>query len=160
MKWVKRIVIVLVVLLVAAQAVRPDLTNPPVDPAKALRAPAHVQQILDRSCIDCHSNRTRYPWYSQVSPLSWWLKDHIDEGRHELNISEFATYSPKKAEHKLEEVCEMVEKGEMPLKSYLPLHPSAKLSDADKQTLCAWTKEERTRILGSMRSGSEGEEKD
>lgn len=152
MKWVKRIALVLVVLLVAAQAVRPDLTNPPIDPAKELRAPAHVQQILDRSCIDCHSHRTRYPWYSQVSPLSWWLKDHINEGRGELNISEFATYTPKKAEHKLEEVCEMVEKGEMPLKSYLPLHPSAKLSDADRQTLCAWTKEERTRILGSMQA--------
>jgi hypothetical protein len=144
----KYILISLVLIFVAAQFVRPPFSNPPVNPAHELRATAPVQSILDRSCNDCHSNRTKYPWYSQITPVSWWLKDHIDEGRGELNLSEFGTYEPKKAAHKLEEVCEMVEKGEMPLREYVWGHPSAKLSVADKQTLCEWAKEERARILG------------
>ena len=147
-KVIKVILLALVVVFVAAQFVRPTFTNPPVDPTHELRAPANVQAILDRSCIDCHSNRTRYPWYSQISPVSWWLQDHIKEGRGEMNVSEFGTYSPKKAAHKMEEVCEMVEKGEMPLREYVWGHPSAKLSDADRQTLCEWSAAERTRILG------------
>lgn len=151
--FLRATLLVLVLALLAAQFVRPDLTNPPIDPAHELRAPAPVQSILDRSCIDCHSHRTRYPWYSRISPVSWWLQDHVTEGRGELNLSEFGTYSPKKAAHKLEEVCEMVEKKEMPLKSYLPLHPSAKLSDADRQTLCAWSKQERALILGAPAAG-------
>ncbi|HEX6097983.1 MAG TPA: heme-binding domain-containing protein [Thermoanaerobaculia bacterium] len=138
----------LALIFVAAQFVRPSFSNPPVNPAHELRAPAQVQSILDRSCNDCHSNRTKYPWYSQITPVSWWLKDHIDEGRGELNLSEFGTYEPKKAAHKLEEVCEMVEKGEMPLREYVWGHPSAKLSEADRQTLCGWAKAERARILG------------
>jgi hypothetical protein len=146
-KVIKVILLALVVAFVAAQFVRPDFTNPPVDPRHELRAPANVQAILDRSCIDCHTNRTRYPWYSQITPVSWWLQDHINEGRGELNFSEFGTYEPKKAEHLMEEVCEMVEKGEMPLREYVWGHPSAKLSEADKQALCAWSKAERARIM-------------
>jgi len=148
-KWLKRIAVVLAVMFVVAQFVRPDMTNPPVDPQLEYRAPAHIQPILDRSCNDCHSNRTRWPWYSQISPVSWWLKDHIDEGRHELSFSEFGSYAPKKAAHKMEEVCEMVEKGAMPLREYLWGHPSARLSDADKQALCEWATGEERRILGA-----------
>ncbi|HEY0372150.1 MAG TPA: heme-binding domain-containing protein, partial [Thermoanaerobaculia bacterium] len=134
MKKVLKIVLIALLLVFAtAQFVRPDLTNPPVDPSHELRAPANVQAILDRSCRDCHSNRTRYPWYAQISPLSWWLKDHITEGRRELNFSEFATYKLRRKGRKLEEICEEVKEGEMPLKSYLPMHPSAKLSDADRR---------------------------
>ena len=147
-KIINFVLIALALIFVAAQFVRPGFTNPASDPAHELRAPAQVQSILERSCIDCHSNRSRYPWYSQISPVSWWLKDHIDEARSELNLSEFGTYDAKKAAHKMEEVCEMVEKGEMPLREYVWGHPSAKLSEADKQALCQWSKEERARILG------------
>lgn len=146
-KIIKITLLVLVVALIAAQFVRPAFSNPPVDPAHELRPPQNVQAIFDRSCIDCHSYRTRYPWYSRISPVSWWLKDHIDEGREELNLSEFATYSPKRAARKMEEMCEMVEKGEMPLREYTWGHWDAKLSEADRQTLCQWSKEERARIL-------------
>jgi len=139
-KVLKVVLIVLVVAFLAAQFVRIDRTNPPVDPAHTIKAPADVQAILDRSCADCHSNNTRWPWYTNVAPVSWWIADHIKEGRRELNLSEFATYSPKKAKHKLEEICEQVEKGEMPLTGYVPLHPEAKLSDADKSRLCEWSK--------------------
>ncbi|HET7434861.1 MAG TPA: heme-binding domain-containing protein [Thermoanaerobaculia bacterium] len=139
MKWLKRILLALVIIFALMQFVRPQLTNPPVDPARKLVAPPQVQTILDRSCRDCHSNETAWPWYSQVAPISWWLADHVKDGRRELNLSEFRSYSARKSNKKLEEICEQVKEAEMPLKSYLPLHPSAKLSDADRQTLCAWT---------------------
>ncbi len=147
-KFLKIVVIVLAVAFVAAQFVRTDRTNPPIDETKVLQAPADVQAILDRSCADCHSSKTTWPWYTNVQPVAWWIADHVKEARKELSLSEFGTYSPKKAAHKMEEVCEMVEKGEMPLKSYLPLHPSAKLSDADRTRLCEWSKAERALILG------------
>jgi hypothetical protein len=142
-KAIKVILLVLAVAFLTAQFVRPELSNPPVDPMHELRAPANIQPILERSCNDCHSSRTRFPWYSRISPLSWWLKDHIDEGRRELNFSEFATYKPRRKAKKFEEICEQVKEGEMPLWEYLPVHPSAKLSDADRETLCTWAKSER-----------------
>ena len=147
-KLFKIVFFALVAVFLAAQFVRPHMTNPPIDPAVEYRAPAHIQPILDRSCMDCHSSRTRWPWYSQITPVSWWLKDHIDEGREELSFSEFGSYSPKKAAHKMEEVCEVVKKAEMPLREYLWGHPDAKLSEADKQALCEWAQGEERRIKG------------
>lgn len=146
MKWFKRIVLALFVLFLLAQFVRPDFTNPPIDPAKEYRAPAHIQPILERACYDCHSSRTKLPWYSNISPVSWWLKDHINEAREELSFSEFNSYAPKKAAHKMEEVCEMVEKREMPLREYTWTHQEARLTDAERQTLCTWAKGEQQRI--------------
>lgn len=142
MKKVLRIVlIVLIAAFLVAQVFRPNRVNPPADPAKALQAPPNVQAILDRSCNDCHSNNTRWPWYTNISPLSWWIADHVKEGRRELNFSEFNGYTERRKGKKLEEICEQVQQGEMPLKNYVPLHPEAKLSDADQQTLCSWTKQ-------------------
>lgn len=139
--------IVLAVLFVAIQFIRPDRTNPPVDPSLVLKAPADVQAILDRSCADCHSSKTHWPWYSNLAPVSWRLADHVKEGRNELSFSEFGAYTPKKAAHKMEEVCEQVKKGEMPLKDYLLLHNDARLSDAEKRRLCEWSTSEHARIL-------------
>jgi hypothetical protein len=153
MKWLKRILLVLAVLILLAQFVRPTRTNPPIDPANELRAPAHVQQVLDRSCNDCHSSRTTWPWYSNVTPVNWYLVDHIKEGRHELNFSEFKTYRAKKQHKKMEEVCEQVEEGEMPLREYVWLHPEARLSEQDKQTLCAWSKSAAA-LSGSSQSSA------
>lgn len=147
MKWVKRIVIALVVVLAGIQAVRPDLTTPPIDPSEDITATGmmtpQIAQIFERSCNDCHSYRTTWPWYSQIAPVSWWLVDHVRDGRRHLNFSTFATYEPKKQEHKLEETCDEVRSGEMPLESYLPLHPKAKLSDADRDAICRWTDQQR-----------------
>jgi heme-binding protein len=135
-KW---ILLILAIVFVVIQAVRPNLANPPVDPQQAIQnVPPNVQSILRRSCYDCHSSETRWPWYSQVAPVSWLLKHDVDEGRQELSFSEFATYSPKKAARKMKAICDEVKGGDMPLWQYRPLHPDAKLSDADKQTLCAW----------------------
>jgi hypothetical protein len=134
---------VLAVVFVAMQFVRPSLANPPVDETKTIEAvaqvPADVHTILERSCADCHSNKSVWPWYSRVAPVSWLLADDVKKGRKHLNLSEWGTYKPKRQAHKLEEICEQVKQGEMPLKTYLALHSRAKLSDADRARLCEWT---------------------
>lgn len=149
-KIIKILLIVVVAGLIVAQFLRPGFSNPPLVPGQPIEesadVPAEVQMVLSRSCNDCHSNKTVYPWYSQVSPFSWFLKDHIDEGRRELNFSEWSTYSNKKKIRKLEEVCEMVEGGAMPLPSYLWIHRDAILIGDQKKMLCDWAKAEKAKI--------------
>lgn len=154
MKWLKRAAIAIAILFVVAQAIRPSMINPPIDESRTLQAKAQIQPevyaIMERACNDCHSNKTTWPWYSQVTPVSWYLARHVDQGRRELNISDWAKYDNKRATRKLDEICEQVKTGEMPIKSYLLIHPSAKLSDADKQALCNWAEQERARLATSQ----------
>ncbi len=103
--------------------------------------PTEVHRILTRACYDCHSNSTKYPWYAAVQPVGWWLNRHVTDGRTELNLSEFAAYSPKRAMRKLNNVAEEVQDGHMPLKSYLLLHGEAKLTDADIALLAGWAED-------------------
>jgi hypothetical protein len=149
-KALKIIVIVLATVFVIAQFIRPARTVPPENPAETLEAstqvPADVEAILVRSCVDCHSNRTTYPWYSNISPVSWFLADHINEGRRELNISTWNTTDAKRKFRKLDKICQEVQDGEMPLPSYLWIHWDAELSQNDVNTLCAWTDAEKARL--------------
>lgn len=153
-KALKIIVIVLAVAFVIVQFIRPDRTLPPENPADTLEAstqvPQDVEAILTRSCADCHSNRTVYPWYSNVSPFSWFLANHINEGRRELNISTWNTTDAKRKVRKLDKMCEEVQNGEMPLPSYLWIHWDAKLSQNDINTLCAWTDAEKEHVQPSQ----------
>jgi hypothetical protein len=109
---------------------------------------ADVQSILKTSCNDCHSNNTVYPWYAEVQPVTWWLNNHVVDGKKHLNFSEFAGYSLRKQYHKLEEVDEMVKKGEMPLDSYLWIHKNANLSDEQKLTIANWV----TAVMDTMKA--------
>ena len=93
--------------------------------------------LLRAACYDCHSNETVWPWYAHVAPSSWFVAQHVDIGRRHLNFSTWADYPPSKADHKLEEIVEYVENHEMPLPSYLPLHPEAKLTDDDRRLITA-----------------------
>jgi len=151
---VRRFLIALVVLLVVIQVVRPARTNPTVDPTKTLRAsgrlPADVGAIFDRACQDCHSSETRWPWYSEVAPVSWMLVHHVNDARHEYSFSTWADIAPEKKAKKLRKICEEVREGEMPLWSYLLMHPVARLSDEDKQVICDWTERmsEGTKLPG------------
>jgi len=126
----------LLVALVAIQFVPVDRSNPPIE--GDIGAPPEVAAILRRSCYDCHSHETRWPWYAYVAPASWLLARDVHEGRGELNFSKWSTYSERRRGRKLEQLVELTGSGEMPLWFYLPLHPSAKLSQADKDTLAAW----------------------
>lgn len=139
---VKKIAIGLLIALVIIQFFRParniSTEKSPNDITNKYAVPVSVQEILKTSCNDCHSNNTVYPWYANIQPVAWWLADHVNEGKRELNFSEFSTYSPKKAHHKLEEVIEMVKEGEMPLQSYTIIHQNAKLSEPQKLELANW----------------------
>jgi hypothetical protein len=149
-KVLKIIVIVLVVAFAAIQFIRPAFTNPPENPGDTIEAsmqvPEGVGMILSRSCADCHSNRTAYPWYSKIAPASWLLANHIEEGRRELNLSVWNTYETRKKIRKLDSICEEVENGEMPLSSYLWIHWDAKMNPGDSQTLCTWANGEKERL--------------
>lgn len=149
-KILKIIAVVFAAAFIIAQFFRPDQTNPPIVQADTLEAttqvPENVEQILKRSCNDCHTNQTNYPWYSRITPFSWLLQQHIDEGRGEVNFSVWNTYDARKKARKLDEICEQVDIGEMPLDQYLWIHRDAKLSDVDKQTLCDWAHTERKKI--------------
>lgn len=103
--------------------------------------PEELWVYIQTNCYDCHSNQPKYPWYSEISPLSWWIQDHIDEGNEHLNFSEWVTYSAKKKVHKMEEAIEEIEEEEMPLPSYTFVHRSAILEDAKKSALLAWFKQ-------------------
>ncbi|HEV8592529.1 MAG TPA: heme-binding domain-containing protein [Pyrinomonadaceae bacterium] len=146
-KILKVTLIVLAAAVIIAQFIQPDRTNPPVNAAETLEAsaavPDDVKNVLSRACADCHTSNTSYPWYSKVSPVSWWMQNHINEGRHELNFSQWATFSDKRKNRKLDEICEQVRSREMPLPSYLWIHRDSKLSDDEINLLCSWTESMR-----------------
>lgn len=145
-KLIKIIAIILFLAFVGIQFMRPNRTNPTIIQTETLEAsteiPADIQKILKRSCKDCHSNETIYPWYSNIVPISWQVVDHIRVGREELNFSKWNTYSKERKERKLGQICEEIESGEMPHNQYLWLHWEAVLTDANKKVLCDWTKTE------------------
>ena len=153
-RWTRRAAIGLAILFVVIQFYRPGRGNPPVDPDRTVTAqldvPTAVNDIFQRSCSDCHSFDTRWPWYSNVAPVSWWLVEHVAHARNELNLSDWARYDARTADHKLEELCEKVEEGEMPLPSYLLIHRSSALDAADIETLCNWANEQRHQLQEQM----------
>ncbi len=113
-------------------------------------APPGVQETLRNACYDCHSNTTRYPWYAEIQPFSWWLATHINDGKKHLNFSAFFDYSPKRANAKLEAAADEVSEGEMPLPSYRLAHPEARLSPEQIQALTTWITSVRSRILSTI----------
>lgn len=133
------------VVVVGIQFVRPALTTtdgaPGANDITALHpTPVGVKSILARACYDCHSDHTRYPWYAHVQPAGWWLARHVKDGRRHLNFSQFGSYSPDRAAHKIESLIDEVEERGMPLRSYTWLHPEARLSEAESKMLVAWAK--------------------
>lgn len=154
MKKLKTVLKVLAVVIVAAfvviQFFAIDKTVPATVQADtlavAVTVPPNVNAILERSCNDCHTNNTVYPWYSNVQPFGWFLQNHINDGRRHLNMSQFGTYAANRKVKKLEEVCEQVQSREMPLPSYLWIHRDSVLSDADIKVLCDWSNEVKSKI--------------
>lgn len=141
MKILKKIGIALLVILLVMQAFRPAKNNSgdmSKDISVSYVVPADVKTILAKACNDCHSNATRYPWYSEIQPVSWWLSDHIKDGKRHFNFNEFEGYRVARQYKKLEECIEEVKKGDMPLASYTIIHKDAILSDEEKNTLFTW----------------------
>lgn len=146
-KILKRLLLVIVILVIIIQFFRPEKNESGIktnEIGTIYSVPNNIQTILNTACNDCHSNKTNYPWYSNLQPIAWWLNDHVEEGKSKLNFDEFANYALYRQYHKLEEVVEEVEEGEMPLSSYTLIHTNAKLSDAQKTELINWAKGIRT----------------
>ena len=110
LKWVA---IILIVVFIGIQFVRPARTNPPTDESQTIYArmqvPTEVKTIIDRSCRDCHSHKTEWPWYTQVTPVSWWIVDHVDTGRKDLNLSEWGKLPQDRQDRKLRQICDDID---------------------------------------------------
>ncbi|MFG0317880.1 MAG: heme-binding domain-containing protein [Planctomycetota bacterium JB042] len=130
-------IVTLAGVLVALQFVPVERENPPV--SGDVDAPPPVDAILRRSCYDCHSNETRWPWYAKVAPISWLVARDVNDGREHLNFSEWTSLPAGEKRHELREVWEEVEAGEMPLALYLFMHGDARLGPADLEALHDWT---------------------
>lgn len=138
----KRILSALAILLIVGQFIRPARTAEPVDPTADLIAetkpPADVEHLLRVGCYDCHSGQPRYPWYTNISPVNWWLQHHIDEGREHFDVSRWGSVPSDKRAHWAEEAIEMVKEGEMPLDSYTWTHADARLTQDQRAALTAF----------------------
>lgn len=139
----KKIGLALLLLLIGIQFIRPaknlSAANPgPNDITVVHPTSPEVKAILAKACYDCHSDNTRYPWYSNVQPVAWWLGDHVKDGKRHLNFSQFGTYAAKRAGKKMQLVVDQIKDSEMPLPSYTLLHRDAKLSPAEITALTAW----------------------
>ncbi len=135
---------IVVLIIAAAQLIRPDHHNPPVNPENSFQTRMHpdpqVARLIDRSCADCHSNRTVWPWYSNVAPLSWVVGDDVREGRAHVNFDDWGKYDAKKSAGLLKDICDMVRQGDMPLWSYRMTHGGTRLSSSERGQICGWTK--------------------
>ena len=145
MKVFKIVVVVLLVAFVGIQFIPTNRNHseevPPSDFMLVKNVPTEVKSILMISCYDCHSNNTHYPWYQKVQPVSWYLEGHIEDGKEELNFSDFGSYSDRMQKAKMRSIISQVEDGKMPLPSYTLLHPEAELTAAEKQLLVKWIEE-------------------
>jgi Haem-binding domain len=152
----RKILIVVISALVVMQFFRIDMSQPTSDPKADFLAvtnvPDHIGTLIKTSCYNCHSNHTVYPWYSNVAPVSWWIKHHVNEAREHLNFSTWTSYKAKKAKHKLEEISEEAGEGEMPLYSYTLTHKDAILSVEDREELSMWFKQLYASTKGDMGS--------
>jgi len=105
--------------------------------------PAGVKAVFERSCKDCHSNETAWPWYSYVAPVSWVVARDVHQARKKMNFSEWGSYPPQRKEDRLEEICEQVTNGEMPDRKYAIFHRSARITPQERDAVCQWTDDSR-----------------
>lgn len=139
----KKIVLGFLVVLILIQFIRPeknessDMTN---HISQVVDIPSEVNEIIKTSCADCHSNFTKYPWYSEIAPVSWYLAQHVNEGKEHLNFSEWTSYNQDQLNHILKDLNEELEEHKMPLKSYLLIHDEAIMDDVQYKTVLNWVK--------------------
>jgi len=135
----KRILYIVLAIVLVAQFFQPDRSAPPIDPANDMLvmtgAPDDIKAMVHAACYDCHSDRSTYPWYSYVTPVNFWLQDHINEGREKMNFSRWNMPASQKHAH---EAGEEVQEGEMPLDSYTWIHGEARLDGAQRKRLVEW----------------------
>lgn len=151
MKILKIVGFVIAAAIVVVQFIRPERNLSSKAPdrgiASQFQVPDSVQMILQRSCYDCHSNNTVYPWYAEVQPVGWWMDSHIQNGKRHVNYDEYGTYRPVRQFIRFKDLIEQIQKDAMPLPSYLLIHRYAKLSPGEKSLLIRWS----TAMMDSMK---------
>jgi hypothetical protein len=159
-KWPRTILLLLFFGFLAIQFFQPDKNNLDViatnDIHQMVAVPDTVDQLLKVACLDCHSNNTNYPWYTNIQPVGWWLNNHIEDGKRHLNFNEFVNIPPRNGKttrdrqlKALEEIKETLGKGEMPLSSYTIIHKEARLTQEQKQMIMNWSDSAR-KALSSL----------
>jgi len=142
MSILKKIGLGLLASLVVIQFIRPEKNQLPITADQQLTSrypiPDSVNSILQKACMDCHSNNSRYPWYASIQPIAWWLDEHIRDGKKHLNFDEYTHRSLRYQFHKMEETIEMVKEEEMPLPSYTWTHTEARLTKAERVAITQW----------------------
>ena len=150
MKWWKKILLVAVIVFIGIQFLQPkqnkEAGENANDISRVLDVPADIHSILKTICYDCHSNNTKYPWYSKIQPFGWLQASHIKNGKAELNFNEFGSYSVRRQISKLHSLANSIRDKEMPLKSYTLMHKDARLSDTQREMIMDWA----TRIKDSL----------
>ncbi|HVB79794.1 MAG TPA: heme-binding domain-containing protein [Candidatus Binataceae bacterium] len=126
------------VAVLAAQLITVERVNPPTSLGSPLAPPAQIEALLTRACYDCHSNQTRWPWYSHIAPVSWLVARDVALGRKELNFSEWGSYYPQTRRRKLQWIGRVLREGSMPPWAYRLMHPRARLTGAERATLERW----------------------
>lgn len=139
----KRILLAILIVFILLQFIRPakniGIPGSAAEIIHFVHVPDTVLKLLKTSCYDCHSNHTNYPWYSQISPVSLLLANHIKQGKIALNFSDFSQYNRRRIKSKLSSIGEQTVKREMPLKSYLLIHRNAALNDNQIKLIKDWT---------------------
>ncbi len=147
MNRIKKTGLVILVLIIGIQFIQPAPNKSgqvlPIDISKIYKVPENVQAILKKSCYDCHSNNTNYPWYAKIQPAGWWLASHIKKGKEDLNFSEFGNYSTFRQQSKFNSIYHSIEDGTMPLRSYTFVHRNSKLSRTEQETIINWASKEK-----------------
>ena len=142
MKPIKKIALVLVIVFVAIQFIQPAHNKSgqilPTDFTVVYTVPTNVQTIFQNACYDCHSNNTNYPWYSNIQPMAWIMKRHVDDGKEKLNFSEFGSNTKRKQISKLKEILNQIKDDEMPIASYKAMHTKANLTKEEKSLIMDW----------------------
>ena len=139
----KKILLGILIVIILIQFIRPDKndSNEGINGiSNVMIVPENVQEIIKTSCADCHSNNTKYPWYSEIAPVSWYLASHVNDGKRHLNFSEWAVYNKNQKEHIIKDLKKVMKSKEMPLNSYLWLHEEATVSPENYKILLDWVK--------------------
>lgn len=116
-------------------------TNPAV--GARLQAPGEIEAVLRRACYDCHSHETRWPWYSYVAPISWWIVRHVERARGDLNFSQWPVLDAQGEAWKFRDIERQLVERKMPLRSYTILHRGARLDESERDLLLRWSREQR-----------------
>ena len=149
----RNIIIIVIILVIAAQFIRPAKISKEVDPESDFisveQTPEDVAKIIKSACYDCHSNQPRYPWYFSITPVNWYLNRHITHGSHHLNFSTWGDMSSEDQQHAIKEIIEVMEEKEMPLKSYKMLHKSARLSKEEIKMVIGYFEMSRSNLDSS-----------